>query len=178
MTALRTRIGPEDHVVGPRDAPIQMLEYGDYECPFCGRAFPEVEKVRRTLADVLLFAYRHFPLSRVHPHAMLAAEAAEAAAAQGRFWEMHAILFLNQSALEADDLVGYADELDLDIDRFAADLNGHRFLPKVRRDFLSGARTGVNGTPTFFINGYRHDGPFDADALIAALQGGGVAPQP
>ena len=177
MTPLRTRIGPEDHVVGPRDAPIQMLEYGDYECPFCGRAFPEVEKVRRTLADVLLFAYRHFPLSRVHPHAMLAAEAAEAAAAQGRFWDMHAILFLNQSALEAHDLVGYAGELDLDIDRFAADLSGHRFLPKVRRDFLSGARTGVNGTPTFFINGFRHDGPFDADALIEALQGGRVAPQ-
>ncbi len=177
MTPLRTRIGPEDHVVGPGDAPIQMLEYGDYECPFCGGAFAEVEKVRRTLADVLLFAYRHFPLSRVHPHAMLAAEAAEAAAAQGRFWDMHAILFLNQSTLEADDLVGFADELDLDIDRFAADLSGHRFLPKVRRDFLSGARTGVNGTPTFFINGHRHDGPFDADALIDALQGGRAAPQ-
>ncbi len=173
MTPLRIRIGPDDHVLGPPDAPIQMLESGDYECPYCGAAYPEVEEVRRVLGHTLLFAFRHFPLSRVHPHAMLAAEAAEGADAQGRFWEMHGTLFRNQSALEPTDLVEYAGALGLDVDRFAADLDQHRFLEKVRRDFLSGARTGVNGTPTFFINGYRHDGPFEAEALIAALGGGG-----
>jgi protein-disulfide isomerase len=165
-------------VIGPRDAAIQLLEYGDYECPYCGRAFPEVEQARRALGDALLFAFRHFPLSRVHPHATLAAEAAESAGAQGRFWEMHAVLFENQSALDPADLASYAGELDLDVDRFSADLDRHRFLAKIRRDLMSGMRTGVNGTPTFFINGYRHDGAFDAGALIQALEGGRPAPQP
>jgi protein-disulfide isomerase len=172
MTQLRTRIGPEDHVDGPRDAPIQLLEYGDYECPYCGRAYPEVEQVRRALAGRLLFAYRHFPLAQIHPHATLAAEAAEAAGAQGRFWEMHGTLFEHQDALDPSDLIAYADALDLDLDRFERDLEEHRFLDKVRRDLLTGARSGVNGTPTFFINGYRHDGAFEADALIEALAGG------
>ncbi len=173
MTQLRTRIGPEDHVDGPRDAPIQLLEYGDYECPYCGRAYPEVEQVRRALAGRLLFAYRHFPLAQIHPRATLAAEAAEAAGAQGRFWEMHGVLFENQNALEPSDLVAYADGMGLDLDRFTDDLDNHRFLERVRRDFMSGVRSGVNGTPTFFINGHRHEGAFDADALVDALTGGG-----
>ncbi|GEJ59253.1 DsbA family protein [Anaeromyxobacter diazotrophicus] len=172
MTPLRIRIGPGDHADGPRDAPIQLLEYGDYECPYCGRAYAEVEEVRRALAGRLLLVYRHFPLTQVHPHAMLAAEAAEAAGAQGRFWEMHGVLFQNQHALEPQDLVAYADAIALEPDRFTEDLEEHRFEGKVRRDFLSGARTGVNGTPTFFVNGRRHDGVFTADALIEALQGG------
>ncbi len=172
MTPLRIGIGPGDHADGPRDAPIQLLEYGDYECPHCGRAYPEVEEVRRALSGRLLFVYRHFPLTQVHPHAMLAAEAAEAAGAQGRFWEMHGVLFENQHALEPQDLVAYADALALEPDRFTEDLEEHRFEGKVRRDLLSGARTGVNGTPTFFVNGYRHDGVFTADALIEALLGG------
>jgi protein-disulfide isomerase len=178
MTPLRTRIGPDDHVSGPRNAPIQLLEYGDYECPVCGRAYPEVEITRRALEGVLLFAYRHFPLSRIHPHATLAAEAAEAAGAQGRFWEMHGLLFTNQSALEPFHLISYADALGLDRARFTLDLQEHRFLHKVQRDFLSGARTGVNGTPTFFINGHRHDGAFRAEALLGALDGGRSALQP
>jgi protein-disulfide isomerase len=173
MTQLRTPIGPDDHVDGPSDAPIQLLEYGDFECPHCGRAYLEMEKVRSALEGQLLFAYRHFPLSRIHPHAMRAAEAAEAAGAQGRFWEMLAMLFGNQRALEPRDLVAYAAALGLDVDRFESDLEEHRFLEKVRQDFMSGTRSGVNGTPTFFINGHRHDGAFDADTLIEALAGGG-----
>ncbi len=171
MTRLRTQIGPGDHVDGSPDAAIRMLEYGDYECPYCGRAYPEVERVREALRGRLLFAYRHFPLSQVHPHALLAAEAAESAGAQGRFWDMHGLLFENQDALEPHHLVGYAEALGLDVSRFSDDLEEHRFLDKVRRDFMSGARSGVNGTPTFFINGQRHDGAFDADALIAAVEG-------
>jgi protein-disulfide isomerase len=172
MTRLRTTIGPGDHVDGPRDAPIQMVEYGDYECPFCGRAYTEVERVRTALRGRLLVAYRHFPLTQVHPHAMLAAEAAEAAATQGRFWQMHDLLYRNQDALEPEHLVSYAEALRLDVDTFTEDLQEHRFVDKVRRDFMTGARSGVNGTPTFFINGHRHDGPFDADALIAAVIAG------
>jgi protein-disulfide isomerase len=172
MTQLRTRIGPDDHVDGPRDAPIQLVEYGDFECPYCGRAYFEVEKVRRALSGRLLFAYRHFPLARVHPRATLAAEAAEAAGAQGRFWEMHGLLFQNQPALEPTDLVADAAALGLDLDRFNDDLEEHRFLEKVRGDFMSGVRSGVNGTPTFFVNGHRHDGAFDAASLVEALEGG------
>jgi len=169
----QTRIGPDDHLDGPRDAPIQMVEHGDYECPLSGRAYPEVEKVRRALTGRLLFAYRHFPLTRIHPRAGMAAEAAEAAGAQGRFWDMHGLLLENQHALGPADLVAYADVLGLDVDRFTLDLHEHRFLHKVRLDFMSGARSGVNGTPTFFINGYRHDGAFDAEALLEALGVGG-----
>jgi protein-disulfide isomerase len=130
MTRLRTTIGPGDHVDGPLDAPIQMLEYGDYECPFCGRAYPEVERVRTSLRGRLLVAYRHFPLTQVHPHAMLAAEAAEAAATQGRFWEMHGLLYRNQDALEPEHLVSYAEALRLDVDGFTEDLQEHRFVDR------------------------------------------------
>jgi protein-disulfide isomerase len=158
--------------MGPLDAPLQLLEYGDYECPFCARAYREVEQARRVLAGRLLLAYRHFPLAQLHPHATLAAEAAEAAGAQGHFWQMHGALFENQHALEPADLFAYADAIGLDLERFRDDLEEHRFLDKVRRDLMSGARTGVNGTPTFFVNGYRHDGPFEAAALIEALVGG------
>lgn len=173
MTQLRTPIGPEDHVTGPRDAAIQLVEYGDFECPSCGAAFPEVERVRRALEGRLSFAFRHFPLSQVHPQAALAAEAAEAAAAQGRFWEMHRLLFENQEALGPDELVSYAETLGLDVERFRTDLDERRHRQKVRRQFLDGARSGVNGTPTFFVGGNRHDGPFDADSLLEALGGGG-----
>ena len=171
MTPLRTPIGPDDHVSGPRDALVQLVEYGDFECPSCGAAFPEVERVRGLLEGRLLFAFRHFPLSQLHPHAALAAEAAEAAAAQGRFWEMHRLLFENQEALDADQLVSYAETLGLDLERFRADLDERRHRQKVRRQFLDGARTGVNGTPTFYVNGRRHEGGFDADSLCDALAG-------
>jgi protein-disulfide isomerase len=158
-----------DHVRGPADAPVTLLEYGDYECPHCGLAHPIVNEVQQRLGRQLRFAFRHFPLAEIHPHAEMAAEAAEAAGAQGRFWEMHDLLFKNQDALNDTDLLRYAEALGLELTRFVNELADRTWEPRVREDFMSGVRSGVNGTPTFFVNGVRHDGPWDADSLIEAL---------
>jgi formate-nitrite transporter family protein len=158
-----------DHIRGSADAPIKMLEYGDYECPYCGQAHPVVLAVEDELGDRLCFAFRNFPLANMHPHARQAAEAAEAAGAQGKFWEMHDMLFENQHALEAEDLAGYATALGLDARRFAGDLESRVHAQRVREDFYAGVRAGVNGTPTFFINGERFDGVPDVDSLLAVL---------
>jgi protein-disulfide isomerase len=162
-------VGRRDHVRGPATAPVTLLEYGDYECPFCGAAHPVVEQVAQVMGDQLRFAYRHFPLSQIHPHAQQAAEAAEAAGAQDRFWEMHDLLFEHQDRLAARDLLSYASALGLDVARFAIELNTHTHAPRVREDFLSGVRSGVNGTPTFFVNGLRHNGGYDLESLLTAL---------
>jgi protein-disulfide isomerase len=148
-----------------------LCEYGDYECPFCGEAHLLLQRLLPQTAGRVALAYRNFPLSTVHPHAQAAAEAAEAAGAQGRFWEMHDVLFENQNALDPDALLEYAGALRLDVERFANDLISRRFADRVREDFLSGVRSGVNGTPTFFINGVRHDGGLAAlrDAFELAL---------
>ena len=159
-----------DHVLGPRDAAATLVEYGDYECPFCRAAFPVVERVRAIMGPGLRFVFRHFPVTTAHPHAEDAAEAAEAAGAQGRFWEMHAMLFENQPRFAPDDLLVYADSIGLDLRLFAEDLAGHVYAPRIREDFMSGVRSGVNGTPTFFVNGVRHDAPWDAETLLAALE--------
>jgi len=148
---------------------VTLAEYGDYECPFCGEAHQQVQKVIRDFERSVRFAFRHLPLSQAHPHALLAAEAAEAAGAQVSFWPMHDLLFENHHALEVEDLLGYAAALDLDVARFADDLDRHVYLERVKRDFKSGARSGVNGTPTFFIDLERFDGSWDADTLEAAL---------
>ena len=173
MTAAPARlvlpIPERDHVLGPPDAPAALVEYGDFECPHCRQAYPIVESVREALGPRLQFAYRHFPLTQIHPHAARAAEAAEAAGAQERFWEMHAVLFANQHALEDPDLIRYADHLGLDVARFAGELAEHAWAPRVREDFMSGVRGGVNGTPTFFVNGLRHDAPWDAGTLLETL---------
>jgi protein-disulfide isomerase len=145
------------------------VEYCDFECPNCRAAYQVVEAVKKALGPRLQFAYRHFPLTQIHPHAARAAEAAEAAGVQGRFWEMHAVLFENQHALEDTDLLRYADRLDLDVARFARELAENVWEPRVREDFLSGVRAGVNGTPTFFVNGLRHDGAWDVESLVGAL---------
>jgi protein-disulfide isomerase len=158
-----------DHVRGPADAPATLVEYGDYECTYCGLAHPIVEEVQRRLGRQLRFAFRHFPLAEIHPHAQPAAEAAEAAGAQGRFWEMHDLLYKNQQALDDADLLRYAHALELDLTRFVSELADRTWETRVREDFMSGVRSGVNGTPTFFVNGVRHDGPWDADSLIEAL---------
>jgi Na+:H+ antiporter, NhaA family len=158
-----------DHVLGHATAPVTLVEYGDYECPFCGAAQASVQEVLRSGGDSIRFAFRHFPLSEVHPHARLAAEAAEAAAAQGRFWQMHEVLFANQQALMPTDLLTYAAAIGLDMGQFAADLEGHRYASVVREHFLSGLRSGVNGTPTFFVNGFRHNGAYDAESLLNAV---------
>ena len=163
-------VTPErDHVRGPADAPAELVEYGDYECPFCAAAYPIVEGLLADAGDAIRFAFRHFPMSTVHPHAERAAQAAEAAAAQGRFWPMHELLFANQHRLGDRDLLGYARVLDLDVDRFARELATRVHLGRVREDLMSGVRSGVNGTPTFFTNGLRHDGSHDARSLAKAL---------
>ena len=169
--ALTQPVGPSDHVTGPDDAPVTLVEYGDFECPYCGMAHPIVERAQRELGSHLRFVFRHFPLGEVHPHARLAAQAAEAAAAQGRFWEMHDMLFEHQDALEPDDLAGYAKALGLDTKQFARDLEGGTYANRVRDDFRSGVRSGVNGTPTFFVNGERYDGSWaNEEAFLLALR--------
>jgi protein-disulfide isomerase len=163
-------VGPRDHVQGPPDAPVTLLEYGDYQCPYCGAAHPVVKALQQQLGDSLRFAFRHFPLSTVHEYAEQAAESAEAAGAQGKFWEMHDMQFENQPALDFESLVGYAEELGLDVERFATELENGIYAPRVREDFISGVRSGVNGTPTFFINGVRHEGSFDFETMLEAIQ--------
>jgi protein-disulfide isomerase len=168
--ALIVPVGEDDHSQGPANAPVTLVEYGDFECPHCGRAYPIVQAVQRRMGKRLRFVFRHFPLSELHPHAQHAAETSEAAAAQGKFWEMHDRLFERQFALEDDDLAEYALELGLDALRVTRELAAHIYKPRVRNDFMSGVRSGVNGTPTFFINGARHDDAWDEETLGAALE--------
>jgi protein-disulfide isomerase len=164
-------VSAQDHTAGPDDAPVTLVEYGDFECPYCGMAHPIVQAAQRELGSQLRFVFRHFPLAEAHPHARLAAQAAEAAGAQGRFWEMHDTLFEHQDALDVEDLVGYAESLGLDSAQFARDLESGTYAKKVRDDFRSGVRSGVNGTPTFFVNGTRYDGSWaNENAFIGALR--------
>jgi protein-disulfide isomerase len=164
-------VSAQDHATGPDDAPVTLVEYGDYECPYCGMAHPIVKRAQQKLGSQLRFIFRNFPLAEAHPHARLAAQAAEAAAAQGKFWEMHDMLFENQTALEPDDLVGYAKSIGLDITRFERDLEAGTFAKRVRDDFRNGVRSGVNGTPTFFVNGERYEGSWaNEEAFIGALR--------
>jgi protein-disulfide isomerase len=168
--SLTVPIGGRDHVLGPPTATLTLLEYGDYECPFCRAAQDPVERLLQVAGDGLRYAYRHFPLTQIHPHAQQAAEASEAAAAQDAFWEMHGLLFERQDRLATRDLLGYAATLGLDVARFAAELGSRVHAPRVREDFMSGVRSGVNGTPTFFVNGRRHNGGWDFASLLAALR--------
>jgi len=160
-----------DHIQGNIHAPITLLEYGDYECPYCGEAYPIVKEIQERLGEKLRFAFRNFPLANSHPHAVHAAEAAEAAAAQGRFWEMHDLLFENQNALDDEDLAQYATVLGLDAERLIREVRSGQHQARVQEDFKSGMRAGVNGTPTFFINGERYDGPRDLETFLEALMG-------
>jgi protein-disulfide isomerase len=162
-------VGARDHAQGPAKAKVTLVEYGDYECPHCGRAYPIVKDVQARMGDQLRFVFRNFPLSQSHPHAVHAAEAAEAVGAQGRFWEMHDRLFEHQGALADADLSRHAAAVGVDRERFDRDLTTHAFAPRVKEDFSSGVRSGVNGTPTFFINGIRYDESWDADSLVDAL---------
>jgi protein-disulfide isomerase len=145
------------------------VEYGDYECPACGAAYPVISALQEAMPERLRFVFRNFPLNQVHPNATGAALAAEAAGMQGRFWEMHDLLYEHQEALEPEDLLRYAEALGLDLAQFQEDWQAPTVQQRVQHDFLGGARSGVNGTPTFFINGVRHDGPHDFEALAAAL---------
>jgi len=160
-----------DHIRGPENAPFTLVEYGDYQCPDCGRLFGTLESVQQEFGTRLRLVYRHYPLSGIHKHAQLAAEAAEAAAAQGCFWEMHDLLFGNQDALEQKHLLRYAEQLDMDIDRFRNELKQKSYVERVRQDFIAGVQNGVAGTPGLFLNGVRQPGIFDQPALIAVLKG-------
>lgn len=164
-------VNERDHIAGPPDAPVVLVEYGDYECPHCGRAHPIVKAARQRLGEQLALVYRHFPLAQIHPNATLAAQAAEAAGAQGKFWPMHDQLFQHQYALQEMDLLVYAKALRLDLTRFRQELAAGTHAQKVRDDFRSGVSSDVNGTPTFFINGVRFDGDWgNAAAFIAVLE--------
>jgi protein-disulfide isomerase len=162
-------IPDRDHIQGPIDAPIKLLEYGDYECPYCGQAYPVIKAIQKRLGRRLCFAFRNFPLVNSHPHAEHAAAAAEAAGTQGRFWEIHDILFENQGALEDENLTRYFVALGLDAQRLINEVLSNAHIARVREDFHSGARNGVNGTPTFFINGVRYDGTVEFEELLTAL---------
>ncbi len=170
MSRLTPPLCPRDHTQGSSNALVTLVEYGDFECPHCGAAYPVVKAIQKAMGSKLLFAYRHFPLSRIHPHAEHAAEMAEAAGEHGRFWPMHDLLFEHQDALEDEQLIAYAKTLGIDPKWAAEALLGERFEPRVREDFAGGVRSGVNGTPTFFINGLRYDGGTDTllDALMEA----------
>jgi len=169
MATLKVPVTPEDHIHGDPDAELTLLEYGDYECPHCGRAHGIVKQVQKHFGRRLRFVFRNFPLAQIHPHAQTAAEAAEFAGAHGLFWEMHDLIFENQDRLGLPLLFALTEELGLDPQELRDALTAGKFVPRVRRDFLSGVRSGVNGTPTFFINERRHDGPWEFENLMTAL---------
>ena len=163
-------IHPEDHVHGPDDAAYTLVEYGDYECPDCGRLYAIVRDLQSEIPSRLRVVYRHYPLSGIHHHAEQAAEAAEAAGAQGKFWEMHALLFEHQKALQTKELIQYAVELALDVERFHDDLKNRSYSDQVRADFIAGVQNGVYHTPGLFLNGIRYDDRWDRETLEALLK--------
>ncbi len=169
MATLRVPVTPDDHIQGDEDAPVTLLEYGDYQCPFCGRAYYITKELQKNYGPQLRFVFRNFPLSEIHPLAEPAAEAAEFAGAHGRFWEMHDGLYENQDSLGLPLFVELADDLGLSETGLQRALAEHQFLPKIRADFLGGVRSGVNGTPTFFVNGARHEGSYEYEDLAAEI---------
>jgi protein-disulfide isomerase len=168
MSHLTPAVSASDHHQGSLDSGLVLVEYGDFECPYCGEAYPQVKAVQKKLGAALCLVFRHFPLKSAHPHAERAAEFAEAAATVGRFWEMHNWLYEHQTSLDDQSLVKASRHLGLDQALIEATLEGQYAAP-VGQSFRGGVRSGVNGTPCFFINGTRHDGPWDADALLEAL---------
>jgi protein-disulfide isomerase len=173
MPELTPPLSAEDHVDGPERAELELVMYGDFQCPYCTAAYPIVHRIRDQLAGRLLFAFRHFPLRDIHPDAERAAEAAEAAAAQGAFWQMHDRMYESNGALSRDDLIRDAAELGLDSERVAAELDSQAHASRVQRDLDSGIASGVTGTPGFFVGGRLHKGSFDAQSLTAALEATG-----
>jgi protein-disulfide isomerase len=167
---LAVPVTEDDHAWGPASAAVTVVEYGEFECPHCGRAFHVIKRLHREFGDQLRFVFRHYPLDSEHPFSLRASMAAEAAAAQGRFWDMHDHLFSHQHSLSYDDLRTHAVALGLDAARLEADVTRAAYLDRIKDDFDSGVRSGVRGTPTFFINGVQHDGPPDGDGLRTAIK--------
>lgn len=169
MAQLKVPLTPLDHTQGDDNAPVTLVEYGDYECPHCAAAQPVMEQIQPHFGNRLLLVYRHFPLVEVHPHAGAAAEAAEFAGAEGLFWQMHRAIFANQHRLNVPLLISLAANLRLSPIDLRDALASERFATKVREDFIGGVRSGVNGTPTFFVNGLRHDSPYGVATLSSAI---------
>lgn len=170
MATLKVPLTNKDHSQGDHGAPVILIEYGDYECPVCGSAYPIVQRVQKHFGKRLLFVFRNFPLSEMHPHAQAAAETAEFAATRDRFWEMHDAIYENQQSLSLAMLFELAKELGLSTAELEPALSADEFSPRVKADFLGGVRSGVNGTPTFFINDQRHDGSFEFEDLVEAIE--------
>jgi protein-disulfide isomerase len=170
MANLKVPVSAQDHAQGPSSAPVTLVEYGDYQCPHCGRAYPIVKRIQKHFGERLRFIFRNFPLSEMHPDAEAAAEAAEFAGANGKFWEMHDLLFENQQRLGGPLYLELAAQLGLSAEALQSALESGMYEDRVAADFKGGVRSGVNGTPTFYINGHRHDAPFDYDDLAQAIE--------
>ena len=171
MIQLTPSVNSKDHLIGNNPAaPIELVEYGDYECPYCGRAYPVVKDIKQQLGGDIKFVFRNFPLSKIHPNSFSAAVATEAAGLQGKFWEMHDMAFENQKTLEEASILLFAEKLNLDMERFKNDLQEKMLADKVDQDFESGIRSGVNRTPTFFINGKKYEGEWGDDQLLQHLK--------
>lgn len=170
MAELTVPVTSSDHIQGDEQAAVILVEYGDYQCPHCGHAHPIVKRVQKHFGKRLAFVFRNFPLNEIHPNAQSAAEAAEFAAAHGRFWEMHDGIFENQDTLGPSLLISLAETLELSAADLENALASQKYAPRVKSDFIGGVRSGVNGTPTFFINGQRHDGRFEFEDLVEAIE--------
>lgn len=170
MKQLIPATNSKDHIAGNPEAALELVEYGDYECPYCGRAYPIIKRIQQELGEDLKFVFRNFPLAKIHPHAKLAAIAAEAAGLQGKFWEMHDMIFENQKTLDAEKIISFAHIIGLDLERFKNDIQQKVLVDKVERDFESGIRSGVNKTPSFFINGKKYEGGWEESELTQYLK--------
>ena len=168
--SLSEPVGSEDHVQGPDNAPVTLLEYGDYQCSYCGDLYPVLKDVQKQMGKSLRFVFRNFPITSIHPQAFVAAEAAEAAAGQGKFWQMHDKLYENQFDLSAESIAIYAEQVGLDMERFVREVNDQTYAKRIKHDFQGGVMSGVNGTPSLFINGERYDGDRDVRSIVAALK--------
>ena len=171
MTQLIPAVNSNDHSFGDPRAPLELVEYGDYECPYCGKAYPIIKDIQQRIGSDLKFVFRNFPLAKIHPHAFSAAVATEAAGRQDKFWGMHDLVFENQKTLDVENIFHFADLLRLDIERFSNSIQEKALIEKVEKDFESGLRSGVNRTPTFFINGIKYNGGWSGDQLLAYLKG-------
>lgn len=170
MAQLIPVVNSNDHIFGNPAARLELVEYGDYECPYCGRAYPLVKDIQQKLGDQLKFVFRNFPLSKIHPNAFFAAIATEAAGLQGKFWEMHDLIFENQRNLDTENILRFARAIGLDPERFETDTRQKSLAAKVEKDFESGLRSGVNRTPTFFINEKKYEGSWSGDQLLQYLR--------
>lgn len=169
MTKLKPPVTEKDHIMGKIDAPVVLVEYGDFQCPHCGAAYPMIKEIEKKFRERMAFVFRHFPLSELHPYAQAAAVASEAAANQGKFWQMHGLIFENQNSLGLPMLLELAETLKLDMKTFQKDFKDPKLFEKVEANFESGVISGVNGTPSFYINGLKYNGPYEFLSLVHAL---------